>query len=153
MSSNTQGFKEYDPTLFTKDYVSPTRENMPKYLRERFPLDQLLAVDVPPAIVLTVIVASNVYQGPGVKWLWFVILFVVFGFLSLPAPFLIPLQILGLATHKLQQREEIIEWCRRGWVRTGLEPTEEMVEKARQRNAKMRARYSRRRDRWRDVLR
>ena len=116
---------------------------MPKYLTERFTLNQVLALDVPPVIFLALLVAVNAHHGPGAGGLDLVTLCVVFGLLSFPAMFLVPLQIVGLLGHKFSQREEIIEWSRRGWVRTGLEPTEEMVAEAERRNQKMRSRQSR----------
>lgn len=139
MSNNTQGFRTFDPTLFTEEYASPTRENMPKYLNERIPIWQVIVFDLPPVLMFSITLSHpSGHIGSDL-----VLLGILLMLMSFPAVVMVPLHLIGLAIHGHAQREEIIEWTRRGWVRTGLEPTEEMVAEAERRNAKMRARYSR----------
>ena len=128
-----------------QDYAEPTEQNMPKKLWERIPPSYVIMWDVPVAIlaihvflVLFGIFVLGMHNPQGILFtrhdnmFMFVVDLVIFGLGSFGLV-VVPFHILAFIRHKKIQREEIVQWAIRGWVRSGLEPDDDMMEEIRRR--------------------
>lgn len=141
-NNNRAGFRVFD--VEDQDDADPTEENMPKKLSERIPFNQVLLWDVPAMILISWVAVPafqifvlGVHNPPGITpthggFLALVFMLWVIGFGSFGLIMLL-IHLIALLIHKKAQREEIINWGVRGWVRPGLEPDEEMLEEIRRR--------------------
>ncbi|HYW76081.1 MAG TPA: hypothetical protein VFA48_05600 [Gammaproteobacteria bacterium] len=142
-SNNRAGFRVFD--VEDQDDADPTEENMPKKLSERIPLGHVILWDVPVFILalhLFLIVFGlyvlGMHNPQGILFtkhssmFVFVLDLLIFGLGSFGLV-IAPLHLFALIFHKKWQREEIINWGARGWVRTGLEPDKDMMEEIRRR--------------------
>ena len=126
-----------------QDYAEPTEQNMPKKLWERHTPAEVILLDVPAAFVvfwvgipafekfiLGIANPEPIMFSGGI--LVILLDIVIFG-LGLLGLIVVPFHIIGLINHKKLQREEIVQWGVRGWVRSGLEPDDDMMEEIRRR--------------------
>lgn len=140
-NNNRGGFRVFD--VEDQDDADPTEENMPKKLSERIPPGHVILWDVPvvmlawwlgvPAFEQFVLKMPNpapIMPSGGILAIFFNLLILGLGSFGLV---IAPLHLFALIFHKKWQREEIINWGARGWVRTGLEPDKDMMEEIRRR--------------------
>lgn len=128
--------EHYNATLYNEKYSKPDRENMPKDWSEMINPVHLWAHAGPVLFVVTL--AGMYLSGPpsneSMGGALFLLLCMIWSFVSVV---MLPTHLIVLLFHKQIRREAIIEWARRGWVRTGFEPDKEMLQEARRRNDEM----------------